>query len=145
MKIDFHSSVYSVLARQTGNSPSVSDEKFELPSSTPTKIPALKTDAQLVDDFYRRLVQSNFAADTNEDGRVSKEEYAQSNKELAAANGRPYDAAVVDRHWNVLDPTHKGSVDQDEMRAGLERLLPVSVGHLSEAEAARLRNLKPST
>ncbi|KQV73270.1 hypothetical protein [Rhizobium sp. Root1220] len=146
MKVGLDSSVYSVFARQAVNAPSVSDDKFELPSSSsPAKVPALKTDAQLLDDFYNRLVQSNFRADADKDGLVSKDEYVQSKKELAAADDRPYDATVVERHWNVLDPTGKGSVDQGEMRSGVERLLPVSVGHLSDADAARLRNMKPST
>jgi hypothetical protein len=90
-----------------------------------------------VDDFYKRLVQSNFAADTDADGLLTRDEYVQSLKDLAAADHRAYEAGITERHWNILNPTCKQSLDAQDMRAGLGRLLPVSVGHSA--------TLKPTT
>lgn len=138
MRVNSDSSIYSLMMPTSRKAPSVSDEKLQVVSAP--KAPAVRSDDQLIDDFYARLSKQQLDwADGNKDGKVTKSEYLDSQQRLANDDDRSFDAARAEDQWNTLDPSGKGWLDQTALRAGLESLLPVSVGHLDGNFGQRLR------
>lgn len=131
MKVGSDNSVYSLFVPKARKSPSVKDEAMEVPPQQPPKAPPLRTDDELVAEFHSRMARQAMEwADTNKDGTVTKSEYLDGQTRLAALNDRPYDASYNEDRWAKLDTTGKGYVNEDELREGLTKIFPVSVGHL---------------
>ncbi|KWV51080.1 MULTISPECIES: hypothetical protein [Rhizobium] len=138
VRVNSDSSVYSLMMPTSRKAPSVSDEKLQVVSAP--KAPAVRSDDQLIDDFYARLTKQQLDwADSNKDSTVTKSEYMDSQARLAKIDNRVFDPATAEQYWNKLDPTGKGWLDESELREGYENLLPVSVGHLDANYAERLR------
>lgn len=139
MKVTSDNSIYSLMVPTSRKGPSVKDQGIGV-VATPAKTPSVRTDAQLIDEFNSRLAKQQLDwADSDKNGEVSKAEYLEGQKKLAALNDRQYDSQVAERHWAKLDPTGTGSLSEDELREGLGQLLPVKVGHLDSNFAERLR------
>ncbi|MEK1896060.1 MAG: EF-hand domain-containing protein [Rhizobium sp.] len=140
MKVGSDNAIYSLFVPRARNAPSVVDQKIGTAFSQPPKAQPVRTDAQLTDDFYARLTKQQVDwADTDKDGKVTKSEYMDGQSRLAQLDGRPFDSATSEGHWAKLDATGKGWLNEDELREGLERMLPVGVGHLDAGYAERLR------
>lgn len=144
MKVDSDNSIYSLFVPKAKKSPSVADEKFDV-NVQPPKAPQVKSDEELVGDFYSRMAdQLVDAADVNGDGKVTKDEYMAAEKRLAEANHKPFDQKSAENYWSKLDTTGKGSASEDDILGGLKNILNVNVGHLDPgyAEAFRTRALE---
>ncbi|PKA42297.1 hypothetical protein CWR43_17235 [Rhizobium sullae] len=140
MRIGSDNSIYSLFAPKSRKGPSVADEKIDMTPTQPPRAPPVRTDEQLVAEFYARLTKQQLDwADADNDDRVTKNEYMDGQVRLAQLNGRPLDATSFESHWTTIDPTGKGWVDEAELREGLEKMLPVRVGHLDANYAERLR------
>ncbi len=134
-------SAYITLSLKTKKAPSIADEKIQTMTNTGPKAPAVRTDQELVADFHSRMAKQALDwADTNKDGAVTKAEYMAGQARLSALNGKPNDQAANERRWTMLDPTGKGSLSETEIRGSLEKIFPVTVGHLTADYAERLRN-----
>lgn len=143
MKID--SSIFGLFTPRPRRPPSIAEEGLGVASSAPPKAPRVGSDAQRVDDFYARMTKQQLDwADSNRDGNITKAEYMDGQKRLAEKNDRKFDSASSNTHWTKLDPTGKGTLDPNELREGLEALLPVKVGHLDANDAERLRKRQTS-
>ncbi|QRM55283.1 EF-hand domain-containing protein [Sinorhizobium sp. BG8] len=143
MKIE--SSMFSMIASRTRKAPSIAEEGPGVASSSPAKTPSVRSDALRVDDFYARMAEQQLNwSDANRDGNVTKAEYMDGQRRLAEMNDQTFDSAHSNAHWAKLDPDDKGSVDVNELREGLENLLPIGGGHLDANFAERLRGRRNS-
>lgn len=79
-------------------------------------------------------------ADTNKDGRVTKEEYMSGQARLAELDNRQNNVARNEERWATIDAADKGWVNETELKDGLSKIAPVRVGHLEPGFAERLRN-----
>ncbi|QRM45784.1 EF-hand domain-containing protein [Rhizobium sp. BG4] len=143
MKVGPDNSIYSVFSTANRRPPSIYDEKMVLPASSETKAPPAASDSQLVADFHSRMARQSLDwADADKDGRVTKDEYMSGQARLAELNDRPNDTAGNEKRWSEIDTGGKGWVNETELNDGLAKMLPVSVGHLDQGFAERLRNLR---
>ena len=146
MKVGSDNSVYSLFVPKTRKAPSVADEKIDVKPTEPPKAPPVRTDEQLVADFYARMAKQLFeGSDANDDGEVTKDEYMTAQEHLAGLNGRQWDVKSSENHWAKLDPTGRGSATEDEILQGLKNTINVKVGHLDPDYAAALRTRTPSS
>ena len=98
MRVNSDSSVYSLMMPTSRKAPSVSDEKLQVVSAP--KAPAVRSDDQLIDDFYARLTKQQLDwADSNKDSTVTKSEYMDSQARLAKIDNRVFDPATAEQYW----------------------------------------------
>jgi len=140
MKVVSDNSIYSILQRASRRPPSIADEAMVLPGPAQAKAPSSASDSQLIADFNARMAKQSLDwADSDKDGRVTKDEYMSGQARLAELNDRPNDTAGNEQRWAKLDTSGKGWVSEDEVAEGLAKILPVGVGHLDRGIAAPLR------
>lgn len=141
MKVGTDNSIYSLFASLARTkAPSIAEENKDFVEVPPARTPALRSDQELVGDFYARMSKQKLDwADTDQDGKVSRAEYMDGQARLADLNNMPNDPAATERDWAAFDTDGKGWVNEEEIRSGLEKMFPVGVGHLSPAQADRLR------
>ena len=143
MKIE--SSILSLMTQRTRKAPSTAEEGLGVLSPPPAKTPAVRSDAQRIDDFYARMSKQQLDwSDANKDGKVTKAEYMDGQKRLAEMNDQEFDSARSDAHWAKLDPDGTGSLDASALQEGLEKLLPLGTGRLDANFAERLRTRQTS-
>ncbi|MGO4355165.1 EF-hand domain-containing protein [Rhizobium sp. RAF36] len=142
MKVGQDNSIYSLFTPKAHNkSPSVADEKLDVSRAAPQKAPAVRSDQELAADFHARMAKQSLDwADADNDGKVTKQEFLDGQARLAEQDNRPNDAKANERKWSAIDAEGKGWVDEGGLRGGLEKIFPVSVGHLDPDYAERLRN-----
>jgi len=135
MKVGSDNSIYSILSTASRRRPSIADEAMVLPGPA-----SGASDSQLIADFSARMAKQSLDwADSDKDGRVTKDEYMSGQARLAELNERPNDTAGNEQRWAKLDTNAKGWVGKDELVEGLAKILHVGVGHLDRGIAAPLR------
>ncbi|MFC5757940.1 EF-hand domain-containing protein [Rhizobium sp. GCM10022189] len=140
MKVSPDSSIYSVFSTTSRRPPSIADEKIVRPQPEQTKAPPSERDSQLVADFHARMARQALDwADSDHDGKVTKDEYMRGQARLAELNNRPDDQAANEARWSAIDTSGKGWVDEAGFGDGLAKIFPVSVGHFDQGFAERLR------
>lgn len=141
MKVGSLTSIYRTIPPASNKLPIAADERMALPSSARTKAPPATSDSQLVADFHARMARQSLDwADSDKDGRVTKDEYMAGQARLAELNNNPNDVAGNEERWAAIDTAGKGWVNETELGEGLAKMFPVSVGHLDAGYAERLRN-----
>ena len=142
MKVGRNNSIYSVFSTASRRPPSIADEKMALPgSSETTAAPPAVNDSQLIADFHARMARQSLDwADSDKDGRVTKDEYMSGQARLAQLDNRPDDKVANEKRWAKIDTSGKGWVDETELSDALAKMFPVSVGHFDQGFAERLRN-----
>lgn len=147
MKVGTDNSIYSLFTpTPRARGPSIADEKINFSATPPPEAPPIRSDQELVSDFYARMTKQQLEwADTDQDGKVTKSEYMDGQTRLAELNGKPNDPQSSEDEWAKLDSEGKGWLNETELRSGLEKLLPVKVGHLDPKQAERLRYPQPQT
>ena len=141
MKVGSYNSIYSVFSSTNLRPPSIADEKMALLPSVEPKAKPTTSDDQLVAGFHARMARQSLDwADSDKNGKVTRDEYLNGQARLAELNDRPNDTAANEKRWATIDTTGKGWVDETELGEGLAKMLPVSVGHLDRDLAERLRN-----
>ena len=143
MKVGSDNSIYSVFSTASRRPPSIADEAMVVSEPAQAKAPSGASDRQLIADFNARMAKQSLDwADSDKDGRLTKDEYMSGQARLAELNDRPNDTAGNEERWSKIDTAGKGWVDEAELGQGLAKVLPVGVGHLDQGFAERLRSLR---
>ena len=138
MRVGSDMSLYAVARSKIQKLP-LSDQN-SLAAMPPAEAPEIRSDVQLVSDFYARLTRQQLDwADKNQDQKLTKDEYMAGQARLAASDHRVFDPGRAEDHWSKLDRDGKGWIDESDLANGYQALLPVSVGHLDADYAERLR------
>lgn len=142
MKVGQDYSIYSLVTPKAHNkAPSLADEKLDVPRAAPQKAPPVRSDQELIADFHARMARQSLDwADVDKDGKVTKQEFLDGQARLAELDNQPNDTQANERKWSVIDAEGNGWVNERGLRNGLEKIVPVNVGHLDPAYAERLRN-----
>ncbi len=132
MRVGSDNSLYSLLfaARKGAPAKSMETQNFSAAANPPKPT---KSDEDLLAEFHDRRVQNHLSwSDTNHDGNIDKAEYVDGRVRLYNQNEQPVDMEAIERDWNAIDIHGKGTLNESDLREGLVKFLPVSIGHLSQ-------------
>ncbi|MDW9594944.1 EF-hand domain-containing protein [Sinorhizobium meliloti] len=141
MKIGSDNSLYTLIAQTRRNALSSVSEKMDTRQAQAPTMPTVRSDQELIAEFHSRMSKQALDwADTDKDGKGTKAEFMDGQARVAEMNGEPHDTAYSESKWAKLDTNGKGWVSESELHDGLEKIFPVSVGHLDSGYAERLRS-----